>query len=143
MKILDVNLLLYAVNTASPRHARAKAWLDEALSSTETVALPWVVILGFLRLSTSPRVLTRPLATELAVGIVDAMSSRPNVELIDPGPDHWAVLRGLLGESGTGGNLTTDAHLAALAIESGATLCSSDADFGRFRQLRWENPLRG
>jgi len=113
------------------------------MSGSETVSLPWVVILGFLRITTSNRVLPRPLTPLQAIEVVDALLSRPSVETMDAGPDHWPALRALLEESGTAGNLTTDAHLAALAIESGATLCSTDADFARFRHLTWENPLQG
>jgi toxin-antitoxin system PIN domain toxin len=143
VRILDTNLLIYATNSASPRHARAKEWLETALSDSEPVALPWVVILGFLRITTSRRVLPRPLTSKQAIDVVDALLSRPNVEPMDAGPDHWSALRELLEESGTAGNLTTDAHLAALAVESGATSCSTDADFARFSRLKWENPLHG
>jgi hypothetical protein len=143
VKVLDTNLLIYATNSASPRHARAKEWLEAVMSGSETVSLPWVVILGFLRITTSNRVLPRPLTPQQAIEVVDSLLSRPNVETMDAGLDHWAALRALLEESGTAGNLTTDAHLAARAIESGATLCSTDADFARFSRLHWENPLQG
>lgn len=143
MRIADLNLLIYAVNRDSPRHHRAKAWLEEVLSGEEPVALPWVVILGFLRLSTHPRILPSPLTPEQAIQVVDSWLERPVVELVHPGPGHWGILRELLADGGTAGNLTTDAHLAALAIELGATLCSSDSDFARYRRLQWENPLEG
>lgn len=143
MRVLDTNLLVYAANSASPRHARAKEWLETVLTGSETVGLPWVVILGFLRITTSTRILPRPLSPAQAIAVVDALLARPNVEALDAGPDHWPTLRELLEESGTAGNLTTDAHLAALALESGATLCSTDADFARFSRLKWENPLQG
>lgn len=141
MKVVDLNLLLYAVNRDSAHHARAKAWLERTLTDEEPVALPWIVLLGFLRLATSPRVFPTPLATDRAVQVVDGWLARPAVVTVSPGDGHWRVLRELLTNSGTAGNLTTDAHLAALAIEHGAELCSTDADFGRYRGLRWVNPL--
>lgn len=141
MKIVDLNLLLYAVNRDSPRHADARTWLREAISGDERIALPWTVILGFIRLTTSPRVFELPLSAEDAMGTVDAWLSQPSVSPLEPGDGHWRILRDLLGEAGTAGNLTTDAHLAALAIEHGAELCSTDLDFARFKLLRWTNPL--
>lgn len=141
MKVIDLNVLLYAINRDSAQHAPAKAWLERALASAEPVALPWVVVLGFLRLATSARVFPNPLSPAAAVEVVDGWLAAPAVVALSPGDEHWRMLRGLLHESGTAGNLTTDAHLAALAIEHGAELCSTDADFARFRALRWVNPL--
>lgn len=141
MKVLDLNLLLYAVNRDAVQHASAKAWLEEALSGDEPIAVPWIVILGFLRVATNQRVFSRALSTEEAVEIVDSWLSQPAVIAVSPRDDHWQVVRALIHSAGTAGNLTTDAHLAALAIESGAELCSTDADFGRFAGLRWRNPL--
>jgi uncharacterized protein len=141
VKVIDLNLLLYAVNRDSAQHASAKAWLEATLSNAERVALPWPVILGFLRLSTDSRILPRPLRAEQARRVVDAWLELPNVVALNPGEDHWTTLRALLEASGTGGNLTTDAHLAAIAIEHDAELCSTDHDFGRFSRLRWLNPL--
>jgi uncharacterized protein len=141
VKLIDVNLLLYAVNRDSVAHAAARAWFEQALSGDEPVALPWVVILAFLRIATSGRVLTRPLSPEQAVEIVDGWLSQPCVRILQAGPDHWRILKELVAELGTGGNLTTDAHLASLAIETGSTLCSTDTDFQRFRRVKWSNPL--
>lgn len=143
MKVIDLNLLLYAVNRDSPRHREARAWLQRTLSGEEAVALPWVVILGFLRLVTSPRVFPRPLDPAQAMAVVDGWLARPGVRTLEPREGHWAILKELLREAGTAGNLTTDAHLAALAIEHGAELSSTDADFARFRALRWSDPLAG
>ncbi|HVT37966.1 MAG TPA: type II toxin-antitoxin system VapC family toxin [Gemmatimonadaceae bacterium] len=143
MKLVDLNLLLYAVNRDSGNHARAKAWLEEMLTGEETIALPWVVILGFLRVSTNARILPHPLSPAQAMGVVDSWLTRPQVLLLDPSDAHWRILRDALTETGTAGNLTTDAHLAALAIEHDAELCSTDGDFARFAQLRWVNPLAG
>lgn len=142
MKVFDLNILLYAVNRDGPLHLRAKSWLENALSAEEAIALPWVVILGFVRLSTNPRVFPHPLAAEQALATVDEWLSRPCVRILAPGDDHWRVLRGLLEEAGAAGNLTTDAHLAAIAIEHGAELVSADTDFARFSRLRWINPFQ-
>ena len=141
VKLIDLNLLLYAVNRDSVRHGAAKAWVEDTLSGTESVALPWVVVLGFLRLSTNARVFPRPLDVRDAVAIVDSWFAQPQVLPLNPGADHWRLVHDLLTESGAAGNLTTDAHLAALAIEHGAELCSTDSDFARFPQLRWSNPI--
>ena len=142
MKLVDLNILLYAVNRDADLHGRAKAWLDEAVWSDEPVALSWVTVLGLLRLSTSRRVMPRPLGADEAASLVDWLLERAEVQVLNPGPEHWRILREILLETGTAGNLTTDAHLAALAIENGAVLFSTDGDFSRFRGLRWVNPLR-
>lgn len=141
MRLVDLNLLLYAVNRDASQHAVAKSWLEERLNGDETVALSWSVILGFLRLSTNARVFAHPMAPEQAMALVDEWLALPVVQVVTPGEQHWVTLRALLSESGAAGNLTTDAHLAALAIEHGAELESSDTDFARFRGLRWSNPL--
>jgi toxin-antitoxin system PIN domain toxin len=141
MKLIDLNLLLYAVNSDSAHHTRAKVWLEAVLSADEPVALPWVVLFGFLRISTNPRILSRPLPPSRAMGIVDGWLALPVVLPLAPRRDHWRLVRELLTGTGTAGNLTTDAHLAALAIENGCELCSADADFQRFPHLRWVNPL--
>jgi toxin-antitoxin system PIN domain toxin len=142
VKLLDVNLLLYAVDESAPDHGRAKAWLEEVLSSSETVALPWVVLLAFLRLTTRATVFANALTPDEALDLVEGWLALPNVAVVHPGPRHAALLRELLAPLGTAGNLTTDAHLAALAREHGASLCSRDADFSRFPGLRWVDPLR-
>ena len=141
MKVIDLNLLLYAVNRDSASHERAKEWLEGVLSGEEPVALAWTVLLGFLRLATSPRVFPRPLEADQALELIDGWLALPHVAPLVPGDEHWRILRDLIATSGTAGNLTTDAHLAALAIEHGAELCSSDGDFARFRALRWVNPI--
>ncbi len=142
MRLLDLNLLLYATNADSPQHQRAKRWLQGVIGGSDTVALEWVTILGFIRISTARNVFAKPLDPKQAFAIVDGWLARPNVVQVHPGSDHWRILRGLLSDSGAAGNLTTDAHLAALAIEYGCELCSSDADFARFPRLEWMNPLR-
>ncbi len=140
MKIIDLNVLLYAVNSDAVHHATVREWWENALNDDEAVGLPWVVLLGFLRISTSPRVFPRPLSPEAAIGRVDAWLSLDNVRLAREKEDHWDALRSLLAGTGTAGNLTTDAHLAALAISHDAVLASCDADFARFKGLRWVNP---
>ncbi len=142
MRLLDLNLLLYAVNADSPQNQRAKKWLQGVFGGSDSVALAWVTLLGFLRISTTRLVFAKPLDPRQALATVDGWLARPNVVQLHPGPDHWRILKVLLSESGAAGNLTTDAHLAALAIEHGCELCSSDADFARFPRLNWVNPLR-
>jgi toxin-antitoxin system PIN domain toxin len=139
----DVNLLVYAYTGGAPQHARARAWWEGLLDSSEPVGLPWAVTCGFIRLMTHPAVLETPIAPTQAISHVQAWLDRPQVETLDPGPRHLELLRTLLGAAGIGGNLTTDAHLAALAIEHQCDLHSTDADFARFPGLRWRNPLRG
>ncbi|MGQ0647967.1 MAG: type II toxin-antitoxin system VapC family toxin [Gemmatimonadaceae bacterium] len=141
MRLVDLNILLYATNADSARHEAASVWLQRTIGGTESVALPWVVLLGFVRMTTSGRVFTRPMAPDAAIAIVDGWLARPNVVALRPGPNHWSVLRSLLSGAGTAGNLTTDAHLAALAIEHGCELCTTDSDFARFPGLNWRNPL--
>lgn len=141
MKVLDVNLLLYAVNEDAPLHQRARAWLEEALSGSETVAFTWAVLLAFLRLSTRSLIFPDPLSVERAFRLVESWLDQPCAVILHPTGRHLAVLEGLLRPLGAAGNLTSDAHLAAIAIEHGADLCSCDADFARFSGVRWHNPL--
>lgn len=141
MILLDANLLIYAVDTDSPHHVRARRWLEKLLSGDTAVGLPWVVVLAFIRVTTRPSVLRRQLTSEQAIAFVDEWLEQPYVEMVGPGPSHWLLLRQLLREVGAAGNLTTDAHLAALAIESGCELASTDHDFGRFPGVRLINPL--
>lgn len=142
MKLVDLNLLLYAVDASSPRHQAARSWWESVLAGPETVALPWAVLVGFIRLSTKATVFTRPLSSDEALDIVEGWLAQPAVITVAPGARHAAVLRELLSELGTAGNLVSDAHLAALAIEHGCELCSCDTDFLRFTGLRWTDPLR-
>jgi uncharacterized protein len=142
VKLPDVNLLLYAVDESSARHGPARAWVEERLSGAETFALAWVVLLAFIRLTTSSRVFQSPLTPSQALDLVDSWLAQPCATVVHPTSRHAPVLRQLLEPLGTAGNLTTDAHLAALAIEHGAELCSTDTDFSRFAGLRWTNPLQ-
>jgi toxin-antitoxin system PIN domain toxin len=142
VKLPDVNLLLYAIDADSPRYQTARPWVEGLFGGAETVALAWPVMLAFVRLTTKPQVMTRPFNIEEALDVVDGWLARPNVVVVHPTDRHARVLRELLTPLGTGGNLTTDAHLAALSIEHGAELCSSDADFSRVPGVRWRDPLR-
>jgi uncharacterized protein len=137
----DINLLVYAHNRAVPAHVRARAWWEELLGLRQPVRIPWAVALGFVRLVTHPRVLAQPLRPDAALALVAGWLEQPGVELLEPGPRHLAILRDLLAATGVAGSLTTDAHLAALAIEHQCELHSNDADFARFPGLRWHNPL--
>lgn len=141
MKLVDANVLLYAVDEGSPHHAVARRWLEDQLSGAETFAFSWAVLLAFVRLATNPRVFETPLSTETAFDLVDSWLAQPATTVVHPLDRHHQLLRELLGPLGTAANLTSDAHLAALSIEHGAELCSADSDFARFPRVRWVNPL--
>lgn len=141
MKLPDVNLLLYALDAASPHHARAKPWLEQALSGTEPVGFAWPVLLAFLRLSTRAQLFDNPLKPAEAFDVIEGWLAQPPALVLHPTERHSGILRGLVLPLGTAGNITTDAHLAALAIEHGGEVCSADTDFARFPGLRWTNPL--
>ena len=141
MILVDANLLIYAVNADAPLHRKARRWLESALSGPETVGFSWNVLLAFLRLTTRPSLMRNPLSAKTAFDLVASWLDQPSVSVVQAGPRHLRILRDLLAPLGTAGNLTSDAHLAALAIENGAELCSSDSDFARFHGLKWRNPL--
>jgi toxin-antitoxin system PIN domain toxin len=141
MIVPDVNLLVHAYNSGSPVHDAARAWWEDLLNGTRPVGLAWVTILGFIRISTHRQILTRPLPVGQACDRARAWLARPYVAILHPGERHAEILFGLLEAVGSGANLTTDAHLAALAIDHQAELHSTDADFRRFKGLRWTNPL--
>lgn len=141
MKLVDANLLLYAVDEGSAHHRLAKPWLERQLSGSETFAFSWTVLLAFVRLATNPRVFADPLDVEEALDFVDSWLEQPSVTVVHPTDRHSRLLRELLEPLGAAGNLATDAHLAALSIEHGAELCSGDGDFARFPRVRWTNPL--
>jgi len=138
----DTNLLIYAINQDAPHHQRARAWLEQTLSGREPVGLPWRVLIAFLRLTTHPRIFETPLSTDAALDYVNRWLAQPCARPLEPGERHWLILSQLLRDAGTAGNLTNDAHLAALAIEHGACLHSADTDFLRFQALNFHNPLR-
>jgi hypothetical protein len=141
MILVDANLLIYAVNEDAPLHRKAKAWLEDTISGPETVGFSWNVLLAFLRLTTRPGVFRNPLPLETAFDVIASWLDQPSAIVVHAGSRHLRVLRELLIPMGSGGNLTSDAHLAALAIEHGAVLCSSDNDFTRFQGLKWSNPM--
>lgn len=140
MKLVDANVLLYAVNQDAPNHAVARRWLDRALGGEESVGFTWVVMLAFLRLTTRAGLFPRPLSVDDSIGVLQAWLNRPLAVVVEPTPRHLDILSGILGETGTAANLVTDAHLAAIAVEHGAEICSFDADFSRFRGVRWRPP---
>ncbi|MGA2182112.1 MAG: type II toxin-antitoxin system VapC family toxin [Bryobacteraceae bacterium] len=141
MIIPDVNLLICAYDQRSGFHERARRWWEKSLSGDELIGLPWVACLGFLRLITNPRIFESPMPVRMATGIVQSWLGRPQVQVVQAGSAHANILFRLLNELGTAANLTTDAHLAALAIEYQAILYTTDTDFARFTGLRWTNPL--
>jgi toxin-antitoxin system PIN domain toxin len=141
--IPDINLLVYAYNSDAPDHRPARIWWEHALSGIKPVGLPWVVILGYLRLMTSRRILARPLLPSEAIAHIRSWLDQPQAQIIQPGPRHLDLLESLAGSAHVTGELTTDLHLAALAIEHQAELHSNDSDFSRFSGLRWFNPLAG
>ena len=143
MILPDINLLIYAHNLRAPQHQKALHWWNRCLQGHAGVALPWVVILGFVRIATHPKVFDRPMSVADAVGRVEEWLSLPHVHLVHPAQTHFQTWSVLLQHAGTAGNLTTDAHLAALAIERGLILQTTDADFARFPGLKWHNPVKG
>jgi uncharacterized protein len=141
VKVPDLNLLIYAIDQDSPMHKPANRWWNGLMSANETVGLTWTVLLGFVRLTTNPMVVRTPLSVADAFDYVDRWLAHPVTTVLEPTPRHARLLRDLLDDAGTAANLVSDAHLAALAIEHGAELCSADRDFGRFPGLRWVNPI--
>ena len=142
MILPDVNLLVYAVNETSSFHSAATAWWNDVLSSTTIVGLCYPSILGFIRLVTNRRIFESPLTVVEATEYVKQWLAQPNTTIVVPTPRHWPLLDRLLLATGVGANLTTDAHIAALALEHGFAVYSNDNDFARFDGLRWVNPLQ-
>jgi len=140
VKLVDANVLLYAINEDAPHHRAARIWLDTALTGTEATGFAWVVLLAFLRLSTRPGLFPHPLTAAEAVRVVELWLSSPAAVVLNPSDRHLALLTGLLTESGTAANLVNDAHLATLALEHGAEVVSFDRDFARFAGIRWSVP---
>ena len=141
MILVDANLLIYAVNQDLPQHKLARAWWEQMLSGTARIGIPWVSIMAFLRICTNPRIFSSPLSPEAAIAYIDEWLGQPPVLVVAPGAGHWAILRNLLQQTGMAANLTTDAHIAALALEQGYSVYSADNDFRRFPGLRHINPL--
>ncbi len=141
MILVDANVLLYAYDASSSRHEPARRWWEDRLSRPEPVWIAWATVVAFVRIGTHVRVFTHPLTVAEACAVVASWLDRPMVSVLEPGPRHWEILRDLLVESQASGNLVTDAHLAALAIEHGMVLMSTDRDFARFPGLAWQDPL--
>lgn len=141
MIMADANLLLYAYNADAPEHERARRWLEESLSGTTPFALSWQTITAFIRIGTNIKAFPRPLSTADAAAIVSEWLERPNVVVMQPTVRHWEVFARLLAEGRAAGALVMDAHLAALAIEHGCTLATTDRDFARFEGVSTINPL--
>jgi len=139
--LLDANILIYAVDRRAQAHERAATWLSEQLNGPRRVGLPWQTLNAFLRIATHPRAARRPLDARTAWGLVTAWLSAPVAWIPEPGANYASILGELLTQHDVRGNLIPDAALAALAIEHGVALVSTDTDFARFRELRWENPL--
>lgn len=141
MILVDANLLIYAYNAAAKEHKRAKRWVESTFSGPAPVRLPWISVLAFLRITTNPNVFRHPLSLAEATKIVDDWLALPSVALLEPTERHWTLLREQLSKGQAIGPLATDAHLAALALEHGATLCTSDSDVSRFPDVTTVNPL--
>ncbi len=141
MILVDANLLLYAYHPRAEQHERTRAWLEGALSGPDLVGFAWLSLWAFLRIATNPRVFERPLSVSEAEAAVSSWLAQPAAEILDPGERHWDILRGLMRDGQTAGPLVMDAVLAAIALEHGATLCTTDRDFARFPKLKWTNPL--
>ena len=142
MILVDANLLIYAVNSDAVQHQQARKWLEQILSGSTEVGLAWIVILAFIRITTRAGIMTRPLNRHDAIAYIDSWVEQPYVRLVTPSDKHWPIFRNLLKAAGTAGNLTSDAHLAALAIEHGAEIYSADYDFRRYAGITHINPLQ-
>jgi len=139
--VLDANILLYAYDSSSAKHARARAWVERVFSEGTLVGIPWQTVSAFLRVVTNTNLPGQRFTTEEAAQVVNQWLEQPNVRFLGPGDEHWSVLRRMLIEGQARGPLVTDAQLAALALEHGGVLYSTDRDFARFPGLRWSNPL--
>jgi toxin-antitoxin system PIN domain toxin len=139
--VVDANVLLYSQNRSAPQHDACREWLERGLSGIEAIGMPWITVLAFLRLSTSLKIYTEPLPMSAAASIVSGWFGRRSVVVPEPEEDHWSVLSSLLSEARLSGADVTDAHLAALAIEHEASLCTTDRGFARFPGLKLLDPL--
>ena len=141
MIVLDANLLLYAYDSGSSHHKVARKWVEQAFSGSEIVGIPWQTVGAFLRIITNSKLPGRRVTLDRAVEVVDLWMEQPNVRMLTPGERHWLILRQMASEGQARGPLLTDAQLAALTIEHGGVLHTTDRDFARFPGLRWTNPL--
>jgi len=139
--LVDANILLYAEDSLQSRHQQARVWWDDQLSGSGVVCLCWTVLSAFIRIGTNPRVFEHPLSLEQALARVQSWLDQPCTRVVRPTERHWTVFKQVLTDGQAVANLVTDAHLAALAIEHGCELASTDSDFARFPKLKWKNPL--
>jgi len=139
--LVDANLPLYAYHPRAEQHEKSRAWLEAALSGPDLVRFAWVTLWAFIRIATHPRVFDRPLSISEAQAAISGWLDQPAAGILEPGERHWDILRALMRDGQTAGPLVMDAVLAAIALEHGATLCTTDRDFTRFSGLRWMNPL--
>jgi toxin-antitoxin system PIN domain toxin len=139
--LVDANILLYAEDSLNPNHEGARAWWDTQLSGSSIVCLCWTVLCAFIRIATNPRIFEYPLSLEQALDRVQSWLDQPCTRVIRPTERHWTIFQQMLVDGQALANLVTDAHLAALAIEHGCELVSTDSDFARFPKLKWKNPL--
>ena len=141
MILVDANILLYAEDSLSEHHEAARTWWDEQLSGSEPVALCWPVLTAFIRIGTNARLHQRPLTLKEAIDRVQSWLDQPCVRLIQSSDQHWPLFQQMLRAGNATANLVSDAHLAALALEHNCALYTTDADFARFRGLKWKNPV--
>jgi toxin-antitoxin system PIN domain toxin len=141
MILVDANLIIYAIDRDSSHHKVARRWLERILSGTEEVGFAWIILLAFIRITTHARIMQKPLEPVTALEYVSSWLEQPYAVVINPTEQHWSVLKNLLETTGTAANLTSDAHLAALAIEHGASIHSADHDFKRFAGVKHVDPL--
>ncbi len=141
MILVDANILLYAEDSLQSRNQKARTWWDGQLSGTGVVCLCWTVLSAFIRIGTNPRIFEHPLSLEQALVRVQSWLDQPCTRVVRPTERHWTVFKQVLTDGQAVANLVTDAHLAALAIEHGCELASTDSDFARFPKLKWRNPL--
>jgi uncharacterized protein len=142
MILVDANLLIYAHHQASEFHSRARAWFEDALQGREDIAIAWMSVLAFLRITTNRHIFAHPFSMAEAEKIVAEWMGHPAISMVSTGDRHWEILSRMLLVGQAGSELVSDAHLAALAIEHGAVVCTTDRDFARFPGLRWQNPLQ-
>jgi len=141
--LVDANLLLYAYHPRAEQHEKSRIWLEAALSGPELVRFAWLTLWAFLRIATNPRVFERPLSSSEAAAAISSWLALRAAGVLEPGERHWDILRGLVRDGQASGPLVMDAVLAAIALEHGATICTTDRDFSRFPSLKWTNPLIG
>jgi len=139
--VLDANILLYAYDSASPHHKKARTWVEQVFSGTEQIGLPWQMAAAFLRIMTNPKLQGERFTLDEAVAVVETWLEQPNIRILSPGENHWPLFRQMAVEGQAAGPLISDAHVAALTVEYGGVLHTTDRDFARFPDLRWVNPL--